>query len=150
MRSLVVVALLLGGCAVGDVTPLAGQEEAIAIVWHQTYGETRDAPPIYWRRDRCNEPNGMYPPVPTCSFDDLKGDSVSGLERDTPWHVEIGAPWGAGKISDTALAHELLHASIGDSGHSDGTKWNGCPGSIGPQTKSLLCQAREALIAAGL
>lgn len=143
-------AVRAAGCCVGDPTPLPSQERAVAIVWNETYGETRDPPPIYWRRDRCNEPNGNYPPLPTCSFDDLSGNSVSGVERDTPWHVEIGAPWGDGKISDTSLAHELLHASIGDAAHRDSTKWDGCPGPIGPQTKSLLCRANEALVAAGL
>lgn len=164
----VMVGVMVGGCAIGDTTPLPGQDQAVDIIWHQIYGEQRDAPPIYWRRDRCNVPNGDYPPLPNCHFDDLSGNDVAGLQRDTPWHVEIGAPWGSGKISDTALAHELLHASIGDAEHKS-DKWLACPGAVSPEaraklcavlggcvdppsppTKSLLCQANETLIAAGL
>jgi hypothetical protein len=149
MKALVLVAMLgTMGCAVGDTTPLPGQDRAVAIIWNQIYGQTNTAPPIYWRRDRCNEPNGIYAPVPTCSFDDLSGEAVSGLERDTPWHVEVGAPWGNGKISDTSLAHELLHAVIGDQGHHS-EKWLGCAGH-GEYPPSLLCMAHESLIAAGL
>lgn len=117
MKCVILIALLLGGCAVGDTTPLVGQARAVDIIWHHWFGEKRDPPPIYWRRDRCNEPNGIYLLRDTCSFDNADGQRVAGTQSDTPWHVEIGAPCGPGTIADTALAHELLHASIGDHDH---------------------------------
>jgi hypothetical protein len=110
---------LAGGCCVGDQTALEGQDEAVNIIWRHWFAEKRDPPPIYWRYDHCGEPNGIYDPLPACSFDTIDG-RMAGTQSDEPWHVEVGAPWGDGTIADTALAHELLHASIGDAGHHRG------------------------------
>jgi hypothetical protein len=35
-----------------------------------------------------------------------------------PYYVEVGAPLPGYKLADTALAHELLHAAIGDEYHT--------------------------------
>lgn len=127
--------LLLAGCAQGDPTPIRGQTQAVAIIWNIFYGETKAPPVIYWRRDHCNEPNGIYARDPACTFD-IDGDRYSGIQRDG--YVEVGAPWETGKISDTALRHELLHASIGDDDHQS------------PKWETLIPAARSALINAGL
>jgi hypothetical protein len=124
MRTVLLAFLISGcvGCCTGDQYPIPGQERAVDIIWHHWFAEKRDPPPIYWRRDHCGEPNGIYEPLPACSFDTIDG-RVAGIQSDEPWHVEVGAPWGDGTIADTSLAHELLHASIGDHGHHS-DDWN--------------------------
>jgi hypothetical protein len=130
---------LLAGCSVGDPIPLPGQAEAVALIWTGVYGETREPPPIYWRRDICGAPNGNYPPLPWCSFYTPQGIHVAGAQYDSPWHLEIGAPYGdGGRISNTSLAHELLHASIGDGDH------------LRPEWGDLLDEASAQLVAHGL
>lgn len=145
---LIIMTVVATGCCTGDPTPLLGQDRAVAIVWNEIYGETKNPPPIYWRRDYCGEPNGNYPPLPNCTFNNLMGERVEGTQSNTPWHIEVGAPWGDGKISDTSLAHELLHAAIGDPGHRS-DKWDACYVPVGPNP-SLWCQAYERLVSVGL
>lgn len=146
-RALVLALVVLGGCMSpeGDPTPLPGQAEALDYVWREAYGETRPAPRIYWRRDICGAPNGIYAPLSNCSFHDRTDVKVSGLTLDDgaghQW-IEVGAPWGEGAgIADTAFAHELLHASIGDPEHTD-RRW------IGPD--GLVYQVRAELERRGL
>lgn len=112
MRALA-LALALAGCygPQGDPTPLPRQAEAVQLVW-SALGQTKAPPPVYWRRDKCYVPNGVYGVWPTCQFD--SGNAGVFL----PYFVEVGAPIPGYSIKDTALAHELLHAAIGDPGHT--------------------------------
>lgn len=122
MKYAAVVALVLTGCGgSGDTTPMAGQTEAVDIIWRVDFQQTKSLPEIYWRWDRCDSPNGEYPPDPWCDFV-ADGERVAGLQSDYGW-VEVGAPWKTGMISDTALAHELLHAVIGDTNHLQQQQW---------------------------
>ena len=116
MRYLPLLLLLSGCMPEGDTTALPHQHLAVILIWNQTYGETKPAPVVYWRRDRCNEPNGIYGTLPNCTFDYM-GERVDGLETTGDQWVEVGAPSDDRTFSHTALAHELLHASIGDSDH---------------------------------
>jgi len=113
--------IVLGGCGgcgpQGDPTPLPRQREAVSIIWNVSYGETKAPPSVYWRRDSCNAPNGIYGVLPSCTFMS-DGERVAGIETDTDQWVEVGAPSDGFNISDTALAHELLHAAIGDPDHA--------------------------------
>lgn len=131
-------AAMLAGCGgpQGDTMPLWGQAAAIRLVWNQIYGETKSPPTIYWRWDHCDEPNGIYPPLPWCTFDS-DGERVTGLQDDAGW-IELGGAWQTGKMSDTSIAHELLHASIGDTNHTS------------PKWAQLMPMTHDALIAAGL
>lgn len=114
-----VLLMLLAGCDApsGDPTAIAGQGEAVALIWNAAYGQTKAAPEIYWRRDHCDESNGIYGVLRNCTFEN-DGERVAGLETIYDSWVEVGAPSPGFKISDTALAHELLHAAIGDAGHT--------------------------------
>ena len=118
MRTIVlaVIASMTGCGASGDPTPIRGQSQALAMLWSGAFGETRTPPEVYWRRDNCDVPNGQYSPDPACTFND-DGESVAGLADNGGKWIEVGAPWESGMISDTAFAHELLHASIGDPDH---------------------------------
>lgn len=103
---------VLGGCAQGDPTPISGQADAVRIIW-TAYQQTKAPPPIYWRRDSCSEPNGIYGVTPWCTFI-ADGERVAGLESGANgYYVEVGAPSPGFTFSDTALAHELLHAALG-------------------------------------
>ncbi len=54
-RLLAVVVALSAGCVSGSFAPLPRQDEAIAIVWNQLYGEDDDAPSIEWIDGWINE-----------------------------------------------------------------------------------------------
>lgn len=112
MRALL-LALLVGGCCPsGSTEPIENQEHAVHVIWYETFrAGAYDPPRIGWRRDRCNEPNGIYGTWPHCTFTDQDGERVSGHCVTGCNLVEIGAPSETtGKISDTVLAHELMHA----------------------------------------
>ena len=113
--SIAMFSLLVGCGGTGDDTVLAGQRAAVDIIWRVTYQQTKAPPQILWRWDHCNEPNGIYAPLPWCTFDSSHGQVV-GLQGDG-W-IEVGGPWATGLMSDTALAHELLHSVIGDAEHT--------------------------------
>lgn len=126
----------VAGCgAQGDPTPLPGQDQAVQLIW-TVYGQTKAPPPIYWRRDSCSEPNGIYGVLPWCTFESDDG-KVAGIERD--YYVEVGAPSPGFKISDTALVHELLHAALG-----------GDPSHTSPDWQTMIPAASAALKDAGL
>lgn len=113
MRCVLVLVAVLGGCAQGDPAPIPGQADAVRVIWNGVYGETKASPPIYWRRDSCSEPNGIYGVTPWCTFMD-GNERVAGLESGSNgYYVEVGAPSPGFTFSDTALAHELLHAALG-------------------------------------
>ncbi len=111
-------AVLFAGCMSpqGDSTLLPRQDEAVKIIWRDNLQQTKDPPIIFWRRDVCNTPNGPYGVLPYCTFENA-GEKEAGIETSTDQWVEVGAPSDGFAISDTALAHELLHAAIGDPDH---------------------------------
>jgi hypothetical protein len=115
----------VSGCAQGDPTPLPRQCDAVYLIWNVSYEQTKAPPPIYWRRDSCSEPDGIYGVYPWCTFMD-GGDKVAGIENPNGYYVEVGAPSPGFTFSDTALAHELLHAAIGDHNHTSPT-WETIP-----------------------
>lgn len=116
---LVAVMVLIGGCdmPMGDPRALPRQAVAIQLIWQRAYQQTKAAPVVYWRRDDCDAPNGIYGMLPYCTFF-VDGVRMAGVETTTDQWVEVGAPSDGFAISDTALAHELLHAAIGDADHS--------------------------------
>jgi hypothetical protein len=142
------------GCGpVGDPSPLPGQAEAVRLIY-EVYGERHAPPAIYWRRDTCDAPNGIYGRWPACSFD-LNGERVSGAHYDLDgrtW-IEVGAPsTPSDRISQTALAHELLHAhqwneGIDDPGHTT-PEW-GCLSGHNTVCITLVGVAIDRLAAAG-
>lgn len=118
LTAITLLVVAAAGCLTpeGDTTPIRGQRTAVEFLWSY-YGQTKSPPTIYWRKDYCNEPNGIYGVWRQCSFV-FDGVRVAGIEIDTDEWIELGAPSDGFTISDTVIAHELLHAAIGDMGHT--------------------------------
>ena len=119
------LALFLASCAL--VRPAAPLE----IVWNQTYQATCSPPPIKWDAGaECTDATGTFPDA----FE-YKGSCYWGLFWPTTYTAEV--VW-RGSYSQSAFAHELLHA------------WQWCRGVIdyehaGPEWKTLLPAANENL-----
>jgi hypothetical protein len=104
------------GCAFlpGKVVALDRQEQAIYLIWHDTYGRSDMPPHIRW----------VMPDAQTCT-DDTSGRGgfetpVGCREGLTLSPLEVSVAWHDGDTFDvTALAHELAHAAEARSGIID-------------------------------
>lgn len=108
-----VLGALLGGCAhFGTLAPRTGQEQAVYIIWVEAYGRTDRPPLVRWIEGSaldCTDPQSGKAGFPqfteqgeaTCR----EGLTMSPLEVMVAWHGELS-------FSETALAHELLHAAL--------------------------------------
>jgi hypothetical protein len=108
----------LAGCAtVGLPTaPRTGQEQAVHIVWVESYGRTDRPPLIRWQEGAalsCTDPVSGKPGFPVAlAYADEAGGHVACREGDTWSPIEVIVAWhGEPSFSETALAHELLHAA---------------------------------------
>lgn len=139
------LALLLASCAALGLTtskrePHPGLDKAVPIVW-ASYGRT-DKPPaitvIEGKDLSCVDPNSGTPGFPVLlpsGWDCRNGYTVS------PWACSVswtGWPW-----SQTALAHELLHAAQARRGIVD-------PYHREPEWQTLVPAANDLLRAQGL
>ena len=99
----------------GDETPREHQDAAIAVVWQQTYGRTEKPPAVEWITDLpCTDPNSGKRGFPVVL---MSGQECREGYMLTPWLVRVA--WHGGKFSDTALAHELMHAVQAHEGIAD-------------------------------
>jgi hypothetical protein len=125
----------------GDPAPMPGQEEALAIVWYQTYGMTDRPPAIEWHDGTCS--NGRP------GFNDFDGTCLAGNFSDELYLVVQARAHGF-----AGVAHELLHAALkvsrgdGDGGHRD-PGWDAADGRNGVaipiEKQGALNRARAAL-----
>jgi hypothetical protein len=107
----VVALALTAGCY--DLTPVANQDEATAVIWNGFYGETRSPPAVDWMR---NGRTGIL------SSGAINGEYENGYYDLTYIHVVVPDPaW-------YTYAHELYHAHLfystgnADPEHSD-SQW---------------------------
>lgn len=120
--ALAVTVALLQGCATfgsSTVPPRVGQEQAVWVVWR--FYERYDIPPtIRWREGAqltCEDPQSHKRGFVIATLEDpgfgadggvlqcREGLTWSPLEVLVAWHGELS-------FSETALAHELLHAVL--------------------------------------
>lgn len=121
------VCSVVAGCGIGgDVTPLARQDEAIAIVW-SSYGMTGTPPSIHWFRDDCTilTNHGTLAHYHGVSSEDCN----PGAYNDYYDVVQLGVgPHEMFSQQDTPFAHELMHAAqqrrgVYDPGHAIASDW---------------------------
>jgi hypothetical protein len=121
MRNLVIVALLLGACGPGipvDSTPQPNQDKAVGLVWYTLYGNTRTPPSVSWVHP---ENFDCYPTADGTFLSFYIGQyDFSAPIRDFN-HCVSGVTWlpqytcwvGIDQtLHQSALAHELFHASL--------------------------------------
>ena len=113
MKCFVFAVAALIGC--GAPVELPGQSAAVSLVWRDHYGAPlAEAPPVFWHWDRCpTSPDG--PAAVLWTNSDGATVCLSGLYTRG---VEIDLAWRGG-LSDSALAHELMHALQWRSGIDD-------------------------------
>jgi hypothetical protein len=112
MRGVVAV-VLLAGCA-GSFERLPGQDDAERIVWRELYGEEGDPPPVEWL-DK-DAPVGGYA---------FPGWKVQVMRNDSTTRTN-GGPCVTRYFSETAYAHELMHAhTFNRTGDIDAAHWRG-------------------------
>lgn len=107
----VLLALCLACATVGDIRPVMnGQEQAVHIIWTETYG-MKDRPPLVrWITGRelsCEDKStgrpGFWIPSYDGNWECKEGLTMSPLEVMVAYHGELS-------FAQTALAHELMHA----------------------------------------
>lgn len=115
MIRLVLLGLVLAGCDAiaighGEFTHKANQENAIALIWHDVYGQSGNPPSVRWVDG--NQLNCRRSDWPLES----RGFMVAGVHcvDGFTWssHV-ISVSWQQyrGSYANTALAHEMMHAA---------------------------------------
>jgi hypothetical protein len=161
------ILLLLTGCGYrfpwagdtysGPTNPQPNQDQAVQIVWYDTYGIDAPPPPIIWKfGDRCD------PTTPLNTFSDPKsGECLLGYYD--PFSIDqyantVFVEWNGNFSANQTFAHELCHARdqymTGDSDinhhtecfSADGVEYT--PGHDAPY--SLASIATAALLATGL
>lgn len=142
----VLIFFALGFVACGsNPARIVGQDEAESVVWCQTYHAHRfHVPPITWVRNLpCAQGHGFYTTVTPGGAS--TGSCVGGYYWDVYDFAFVALPPGE-TFSETAYAHELLHA------YERYTTGNLDPNHTGPdwQPGGLLERANEALAAVGL
>lgn len=103
-----VIGLLLSSCAtVGSVVPRVGQEQAVHIIWVEVYGRTDRPPLVRWYTGdqlTCTDPDSGKPGI-QMGAECREGWTWSPVEVLVSYHGETS-------LSETALAHEFLHALL--------------------------------------
>jgi hypothetical protein len=154
-------ALLGSGCATVGTTiprvgPRVGQEQAVWIIWRETYGRQERPPVIRWvepTQQTCTDPNSGKGGFPQFNS---KGEQVC-REGITLSPLEVVASWhGEDSIAETVAGHELWHVvllrmGIIDDDHlrDDWRTVEECAISGASQTCGIVDRGNRAVIEAG-
>ena len=89
-------------CSCQYYNKLPNQDKAVDLIWRSYYGQTVYPPAIEWRTDRCGDRMDKYAAV-------YQNMCYGGLFLFWEDHILV-AQSNDGKIWNSALPHELMHA----------------------------------------